>query len=107
MAGNSFGFEDGISQPLMFGIDKIPETESFSMETEAQILIVAKGSETETDPIENVRPKWMQAGSFLVLRKLEQNVPGFNAAIKACVLKCGLSEEHMKAKLMGRWPSGM
>src|SRR5271163_3448732 len=105
MAGNSFGFEDSISQPLMKEIDvHIPDIDSNLMKTDIDILIVAK--DTKSRSTSTKRPDWMQGGSFLVLRKLEQDVPGFNNAIKENSATTGLKEDLLKAKMMGRWPSG-
>ena len=108
----SFGFEDGVSQPLLKGIDKIPTGTTFSMETPQKIITVV-------DPTTVGRPDWMADGSFLVFRKLEQDVAGFNTlvgrdpktgqdltTVNFTALGCKNSD-HLGAKLMGRWKSGM
>ncbi|KAK5657380.1 hypothetical protein OQA88_2950 [Cercophora sp. LCS_1] len=100
-----FGFEDGISQPLIEGVDDDKAVLATpSMVTNPQILLVTKDTRTFEGGIQ--RPEWMHQGSFLVFRKLEQNVKAFNA-LKQDFAKYGCeSPEHMGAKLMGRWPSG-
>ena len=106
---HSFGFEDGISQPLMEGFDKLEPKldgkEGFvvNMNTDPKLLIVIVSSAKRQD---RSRPEWMHNGSFLVLRKLEQNVGAFRAfTARYNDYKCK-SPEHMGAKLMGRWQSG-
>ncbi|KAK1750992.1 Dyp-type peroxidase [Echria macrotheca] len=78
-----FGFEDGISQPLMNGSMK-------SRRTRIRM------------PMRN----WMYGGSFLVFRKLEQDVAAFNHIKEDFKTYGCASPAHMGAKLMGRWPSG-
>lgn len=100
----SFGFEDGISQPLMDGVDddKVVQATPI-MVTHPKILLVTK----ETRTFQGIeRPEWMHQGSFLVFRKLEQNVKAFHD-LTSKYKDYGLqSPDHMGAKLMGRWPSG-
>jgi deferrochelatase/peroxidase EfeB len=106
---HSFGFEDGISQPLMGGIDKLEPKpdgkEGFvvNMNTDPKLLIVTGGSASGKSI---ARPTWMHNGSFLVLRKLEQHVGAFRAlTAKYNDYNCK-NAAHMGAKLMGRWQSG-
>ena len=107
---HSFGFEDGISQPLMGGIDKLEPKpngkEGFvkNMNTEPELLIVTGGSASANNSVP--RPSWMHNGSFLVFRKLEQHVGGFkDLTAKYTKYNCK-DAAHMGAKLMGRWQSG-
>jgi hypothetical protein len=105
--GGSFGFEDGISQPLMNGIDE-PEPGSnantaVNMYTDPRLLIVTGDTKRESSI---PRPPWMENGSFLVFRKLEQNVKAFEDLTEQWEEKGCESKEHMGAKLMGRWKSG-
>lgn len=88
----------------MVGIDEIPS--GSRMVTDLKNLIVTTDTNVEGDKNDNVRPPWMLGGSFLVFRKLEQNVPGFEAAVAQCSTQLKLTKDHLKAKLMGRWPSG-
>ena len=107
-----FGYVDGISQPLFFEdeIDNyrvennIPPTtlpEDFTFNPEANIdLVLLK------DPF--VKNK-NAMGSFLVFRKLEQNVEGFKKAEEELAKKLGLKGEDAEragAMLVGRFEDG-
>ena len=99
----SFGFQDGISQPLMDGVDELDRNGPPNMNTDPSIIIVAKDTHHEGGVS---RPKWMHDGSFVVFRKLEQDVEGFEKLTgRFEEFKCA-SKAHMGAKLVGRWPSG-
>ncbi|KAK3373686.1 hypothetical protein B0T24DRAFT_703535 [Lasiosphaeria ovina] len=105
-----FGFEDGISQPLMNGIDDTPPSPDseahalYNMDTEQSILIVTGTTRHENSSAR--RPDWMHDGSFLVFRKLEQDVKAFRQLTASFATYQCESAAHMGAKLMGRWPSG-
>ncbi|KAK0639473.1 hypothetical protein B0T16DRAFT_463145 [Cercophora newfieldiana] len=100
-----FGFEDGISQPLMDGVDDDKAVLATPiMVTDPKILLVTKDTRTSEGGIP--RPDWMHQGSFLVFRKLEQNVKAFHDLTKDYEKYGCKSPDHMGAKLMGRWPSG-
>ncbi|WP_180361757.1 Dyp-type peroxidase [Paenibacillus sp. BGI2013] len=51
-------------------------------------------------------PKWARNGSYLVFRRLRQDVKAFQDSLKQIKVQTGLSEDLIGAKLMGRWPSG-
>ena len=79
------------------------------METEQNIIIVtAKPPEVQqgvkAEP--KKRPEWMVEGSFLVFRKLEQDVQAFRDLIDKFASGNSVNAEHFGAKLMGRWKSG-
>jgi deferrochelatase/peroxidase EfeB len=101
----SFGFEDGISQPLMDGIDPIgtQEPKASNMITSVKTIVVLPGSPSNNH---SDRPTWMSDGSFLVIRKLQQDVKAFNALIADHADYKFKTDEQMAAKLMGRWRSG-
>jgi deferrochelatase/peroxidase EfeB len=111
----SFGFEDGISQPLLEGIDDIDRPgvlDKKFMHTEQNVITAMDPPpdphpkpDAQGDP--DKRPKWMLEGSFLVFRKLEQNVEGFNDLLTKNYdkVKCA-TDVVFGARLMGRWKSG-
>lgn len=51
-------------------------------------------------------PVWAADGSFLVIRRLRQDVAAFCKFIKVEASKRGIKTELFAAKLLGRWPSG-
>ncbi|MGH2751693.1 MAG: Dyp-type peroxidase [Actinomycetota bacterium] len=122
-----FGFHDGISQPAIEGLDQatIPAntvkagefvlgyrneygfyTDSPSLERSADptgILPVNPGGRGRADLGKN--------GSYLVLRQLAQDVPGFWDFVDRSAQALGGDGDPearvaLAAKMMGRWPSG-
>ena len=59
-------------------------------------------------------PEWARNGSFLVYRRLAQDVPLYHDFLertsqelaRGCAHLSGLTAEKLAAKLMGRWPDG-
>ena len=131
-----FGFKDGISQPGVRGLlskrPKIYLTErrlkppapgEIEFAKPGQPLIwpghfvlgypfgnINDGSRQEAEPLKR---KWHKNGSFLVFRRLEQNVAAFAAFLatesaRLALLPgfAGLTPEHLGAMMVGRWPSG-
>jgi Dyp-type peroxidase family len=71
------------------------------------------GSDPTRITTQSVGPKWARNGSFLVYRRLRQNVPAFNrflqrqtAALGQLPGFAGLQRDRLGALLVGRWPSG-
>jgi Dyp-type peroxidase family len=131
-----FGFKDGISQPGVRGLisrrPKIYFTPRLLKRPPAGNIEFAKpgqplvwpghfvlgypfgdrndGSRQNALPLK--RP-WFKNGSFLVFRRLNQNVAGFTAFVKTEAAKLakqpgfeGITPQHLGALLVGRWPSG-
>jgi Dyp-type peroxidase family len=61
---------------------------------------------TEPGPISEAGPAWAKDGSFLVFRRLRQDVQAFRDFVDQTVFELGLSSEFVGAKLVGRWASG-
>lgn len=132
-----FGFKDGISQPAVRGrissapddfftprfVDPTdPRAASFSAPGDALVYPgqFVFGYELQNrsgdggvpfDP--DTFPAWAKNGSYLVFRRLRQDVAAFRAAMsqKAAELAAkpdfaGMTGDLLAAKLVGRWPSG-
>lgn len=66
-----FGFRDGISQPAMRGLTcPLPG----QLEVDAGVILVGYAG----DPLFDKRPEWARGGTFMVYRRWEQDVEGFN-----------------------------
>ncbi len=125
-----FGFNDGLSQPAMLGRTQngSPVATRSISETEPDhdilgrpgqplvwpgqfIFGYASQSEDPRVPGNTRTPgvTWLHSGSFLVFRRLRQDVPAFRAAfgqLAENLAESGLSEVDLMAKAVGRWPDG-
>ncbi|MGV0027279.1 Dyp-type peroxidase [Phormidesmis priestleyi] len=142
LAGHEhFGFKDGVSQPGMRG--RLSETADdfltlrenpndsdqgkpgqdllwageFVFGYPTQIPTPKPGKDgLNTDPgaIAVAGPEWAQNGSFLVFRRLRQDVKGFREFVQAAAPQlsatnsafAGITPEKFGAKFVGRWASG-
>jgi len=86
-----FGFRDGVSQPLIEGISPSKQGQKF-FSPENFVL-----SSQDT---------WINEGSFMVFRRLSQDVPNFKKFMKEMSAKLGMTEDELGAKFVGRWKSG-
>ncbi len=101
----SFGFQDGISNPGVIGLDPLVPGPPL---LDVKFILTGYGN--------NTQPDWTADGSFLVFRYLLQRVPEFNAFLRENALKkdpetaCDLTVEQgselLAARLFGRWKSG-
>lgn len=89
-----FGFRDGVSQPLIKGIDDAG----------------SKGNDEFFEPSDFVLAGpdygWANEGSFLVYRRLRQDVNGFWNFVRKTSKAINLSPELLASKFVGRWDSG-
>lgn len=95
-----FGYVDGISQPL-FELSKKATTENWDPLASTDLALIQ-------DPLVKGDPE--ACGSFLVYRKLEQNVKGFKEAEHALAEKLGFdeaTEELAGALIVGRFENGL
>ena len=142
LAGHEhFGFKDGISQPGIRGrlpqsphefLTKREDPEDPNKGKPGQDLIHAgefifgyptqigqpdpdrEGLNLNLGETAIAGPAWAKNGSYLVFRRLRQDVKGFHAFVKsaAAVLSqsnpafAGMTKEKFGAKLVGRWASG-
>lgn len=132
-----FGFNDGISQPGLRGRasdrpgDFITERYIASSEVPECWLYGYPGQDlvwpgefvigypkTSPDPLvpappDPAEPEWTRNGSFLVFRRLRQDVSLFWRSIRAMAAELskvpgfeGMEEKRLASLLVGRWPSG-
>ena len=132
-----FGFRDGISQPGVRG--RLPGAEGGFITPRlmapddpltrvyarpGQLLIAAgefvlgyrrqhdQDPERSLDPL-LARPAWTRNGSFLVFRRLRQDVAAFRRFLTQAAADLsrkpgweGVTDQQLGALLVGRWPSG-
>jgi len=60
----------------------------------------------EPGPLTTAGPRWARNGSFLVFRRLRQDVFGFHSFLRNEAGALGLSAAKFGSKLVGRWRSG-
>lgn len=121
-----FGFKDGISQPGVRGVntpdDPIGNPDQghpgqdllwpgeFVLGYATQIPKAKKGGgdgfNPDPGPDSKSGPNWTRDGSYVVFRRLKQDVPGFNKHLKDLATSLGWSEDLTGAKLVGRYKSG-
>jgi Dyp-type peroxidase family len=94
-----FGFRDGISQPLIRGVDdeKIARRRVNKDAFDPEDFVLFGLSE---------HLSWANNGSFLVFRRLRQDVHGFQNFINSVSRNLGLTREELAAKFMGRYTDG-
>ena len=98
-----FGFKDGISHPAIEG-SGIPGTNPQEQPLKAGEFVL--GYTDEMGGIQKTEPEILgRNGTYVVFRKLYQNVAEFRKFLKANS-KTAEDEELMAAKMMGRWRSG-
>jgi Dyp-type peroxidase family len=107
-----FGFKDGISQPRIdFGPQPPPaNADCANAPVHASWDGVPPGEFVlgHADVLRNppTTDALLVNGSFLVFRKLHENVAAFRAFTAALAQRIGANEEWLAAKLVGRWRSG-
>lgn len=89
-----FGYRDGISQPNFFRKSSADTNKDFDQHTRVGLVL-------DEDP--NAPDSF---GSYLVFRKLEQDVNGFNAAVARIAARRGIAEELAGAMAVGRFKDG-
>ena len=131
-----FGFKDGVSQPGVRGlVSRAPDvylTERLLRDAPDGEVSFAKpgmplvwpgefvfgypSNDPKSDqpvPPTALTPAWLRNGSFLVFRRLRQDVAAFHGFLRAAATSLattpdfpGLTAQQLGAKLVGRWPSG-
>lgn len=120
-----FGFKDGISQPGIRGLttsskggEPIAAGEFLIGYEDQDGNVSGSGGQPQPQPQPGQPgypsppvqpspplPPWARNGSFVVYRRLQQNVKAFQAFLASQPVP-GLSPDQLGAKLLGRWPSG-
>lgn len=114
-----FGFRDGISQPGIRGFTTPLNPDNPGQGIPGQDLLwpgefvlgypAQAGPGADSDALGAVAtsgPAWTKNGSYLVFRRLRQDVAGFRAFIRSVAKNQGLSEDLAGAKIVGRYKSG-
>ncbi|RMI43235.1 Dyp-type peroxidase [Streptomyces triticirhizae] len=113
-----FGFKDGISQPGVRGFDEPDPDDPEHQLGRPGTRIVPAGEflvgHEKDHRLPDWLPEWMRDGSFHVVRRLAQDVPGWWAQMADLVAELKKSNavpqqatsEWLAARLMGRWRSG-
>jgi Dyp-type peroxidase family len=120
-----FGFKDGISQPGIRGLTKSSKSHT-DVVAAGEFLIGYENEDGQVSgqpsptpppppssydpapppPLPAPLPRWAHNGSFVVFRRLQQDVGAFRAFVNGPSAGGQLSADQLGAKLVGRWPSG-
>lgn len=121
-----FGFKDGVSQPGILGVtppdDPLANPDQGNPGQDllkpgefvlgyprqaGHAAAVGNGLNPEDGPdsAEGL-PSWVKNGSFLVFRRLAQDVQGFRTMVEKMAADLGTSADLLGAKLVGRYRSG-
>lgn len=101
-----FGFKDGVSQPDIRDDRITPPVPGPGTEQRVAPGEFVLGYPAENDAPTTSPPDWTRNGSYLVFRRLHQDVAGFQEFVKQEARNLKLSEELLAAKLVGRYRSG-
>lgn len=129
LAGHEqFGFKDGVSQPGVkgfttpvnnapppnTGLQGVPGQDMLwpgqfviGYETQIPVTVVGfDGPNPNQGPVSSAGPAWTKDGSFLVFRKLAQDVAGFRKNVADTAATLGIPTDVLGAKFVGRYASG-
>jgi Dyp-type peroxidase family len=113
-----FGFKDGVSQPGVAGFDQPDPRDPVHVDGKPGTRILPAGEFVLGHPRlgpEITMPEWTRDGSFQVVRRLAQDVPGWWAQVaerrkqldsEGVELPPGTGTEWLAARTVGRWRSG-
>ncbi|HEY2400236.1 MAG TPA: hypothetical protein VGI23_07760, partial [Steroidobacteraceae bacterium] len=120
-----FGFKDGVSQPGIRGVDPPDDPlgapnqghpgqdllwpGEFVLGYPTQIGHFEAGGDSPNSkpgPPSQSGPVWTHDGSYLVFRRLAQDVPGFHRHVAKIAAENNLHRDLAGAKLVGRYKSG-
>ncbi|ONI89178.1 peroxidase [Saccharothrix sp. ALI-22-I] len=104
-----FGYKDGISQPGVRYFHREDRDKPGHRLGHAGALLVNPGEFVFGYPTESDRPKtaaWLTDGSIQVIRRLTQDVEGWNRAVEEHAKHADTTPVEMGAKLIGRHKDG-
>ncbi|UAK24779.1 Dyp-type peroxidase [Sphingomonas nostoxanthinifaciens] len=104
-----FGFADGVSQPGVKGLHKpiAADDQGFPGQDLVELGDFLLGPyESELGTASTPPQPWMQDGSYMVFRRLQQDVKAFRDYTRAEFSGLAPSPEAFAAKLIGRWKDG-
>jgi Dyp-type peroxidase family len=103
-----FGFKDGVSQPGIAGFTDDPIPGQDLVAAGEFVLGYPRQAAPPGQPPAgpSPQPAWLENGSYLVFRRLTQDVAGFQDFIRQTASTEHLSEDLLGAKLVGRYRSG-
>ncbi len=103
-----FGFKDSITQPRISGLAAANDKPDMQPSASPGEFLLGKdyASIYGGSSLRGLAPDLAQNGSFGVLRLIEQHVDDFEQAVNQAAADTGQAADFIKAKLMGRWPSG-
>jgi Dyp-type peroxidase family len=110
-----FGFKDGISQPAIRGLTTSSYPQGSNQAGPPQDVIAGgefvlgyprqQPPDPGDDPL-TPQPKWAENGSYLVFRRLQQDVKGFRDFLSSEAARLETTVDLLGAKLVGRYRSG-
>jgi Dyp-type peroxidase family len=100
----AFGFADGLSQPAIDG-SGVPGTNTREKPIMPGEFLLGYPDETGDLPPMPSPEVLGRNGSYVVVRKVYQDVAAFRRYLRENSTDLA-GEEHLGAKMMGRWPSG-
>jgi len=100
-----FGFADGISQPTISGVSRTGRALAPAELPTGELLLGYPDVDGDTAGA-RAPADLRRNGTYLVLRKLEQDVPAFRAMVREAAARAGSEIDDVAAKLVGRRRDG-
>jgi Dyp-type peroxidase family len=98
-----FGFADGISQPV---VAEKPAGTYWDDRVSRGEILCGYANDRNDDPLSAEDGAYLDNGTFLVVRKLRQDVKTLHVVLDGQTAGAALSRDDLKAKMMGRKTDG-